>query len=284
MTSRPLLSALSLIGLALTLLVSPGCSLLEYLDDVPRPKISFQSASINKLSWQSADVKLDFKLDNPYPVAINVTGYQWQLKVSGKEFLSGNQSKKVAVNAQKSSTIPLPFTLKFADLLARISEAKGEEDVPYQLGGKITIETPVGPVTLPLNASGDLPVLSIPAVRLTTITAKLQGMTKLIVGVNLGMKHQNGYKLKLSELKYNFKIEGYSVAAGKVKPAQTVPNSGETIIEIPIEIDLVSASSALISSITSGKFKYALSTDLGLDTPFGTAPLSFAEDGTLKLY
>lgn len=284
MTSQLRLIALALTALALSAASLPGCALLEYLQNAPKPKISFKNAKLDKLSWTDADMTVNFKLDNPYPVAINLQRYNWDLKVSGEHFLGGDRDKKVSVAAQKSSTIPVPFSFKFADLLSRIAAAKSKAEVPYELAGKVTLETPVGPVSLPMKATGDLPVLEIPKVRFKTVTARMQGMTKLLVEVGLGVDHANEYKIKLADLGYDLKLESYKVASGKLKPGKSIDSGGEVVIKLPIEVDLISASSALMSSIMSGKFRYALATDLGLDTPFGRAPLAFADDGSIKLY
>ena len=284
MGSKVRLTTVLLSALALTVLAAPGCSLLDYLKTAPKPEISFSNAKLNNLSWQKADMVLNFKLKNPYPVAIGVAGYEWDMKVSSKPFLSGQHKKGVNVGANKASTIPLPFTLKFADLISRIADAKEKAEVPYEVKGKISINSPIGPISLPLKASGKLPVLEKPTVRLKTITAKLQGMTKLVVNIGLGLQHKNEYKITLADLGYNLKLEGYKVASGKTTPSKSVPGSGESVVNLPIEVDLIQASSALMSSIMSGKFKYELGTDLGLTTPFGRAPFAFDEAGTLKLY
>ena len=278
----PLMLLLSLLTLGMT---QSGCTqVMAWLQSVEKPKISFKDAQVKKLDWSRAEMQANFRLSNPYPVSMKMAAYEWNLKVDGKPFLKGKNSKGLTVQAQKVAAVPLPFTLKFQDLLNAVSSARGKEEVPFQIGGKITLETPIGPLTLPLNASGRLPVLSKPNIRMSKITAKMKGMTTLIVDIGMGVKQGNGYALKLAKLGYGLKLAGYKVADGKATMNRNVSNSGETTVSLPIEVNLITASQALMSAILTGKVNYALSTDYGFDTPFGGVPMKWSDDGQLRIY
>lgn len=271
--------------MALSGFITSGCATLrDMLEDVPTPKISFKNVKVNKLGWESADMVANFGMTNPYPIGIKVNKVNWDLKVDGKNFLNGNNTKDFTVAAKKGGTVPVPFTVTFQNLLNTISSAKGKKEVPFELGGKLNVQTPIGPIDLPLRAKGNLPVLQMPQVRFKTVTATMKSLTKMLFKIDLGVKHQNAYDLSMANFLYDLKLEGVKVASGTASKSANVPDGAEATIQLPIEVDLVSASTAVMSAITSGKVDYKIGTDLNLKTPFGTAPLPFDYSGTVKLY
>ncbi len=274
------------------LLLFTGCAKLPSLPGAAElenylPRLSFDSVDMKKVSWDGATADFVFNVTNPNPIEVKVASFTYDLNIAGSPLLSGNNDDGLALKNKSDTELRLPVAVLFADLISTASASKGLDAVPFTLAGEFAFDTPLGmPVTVPYEESGDLPVLRVPAVRLADARVAelkiLQNSAKL--EVDLGVTHDQASPLEFAKFDYALGLNGSEVASGLLDQLATVQPGKESVVTLPIDLNLLSLGTTVVTAITK-KEKVTLDLGANLDvvTPLGKLPLSIDENGKLQL-
>lgn len=281
-------AALTVAALALTPLAS--CNQLGGLADALRPytpKIHFKTLSVQGLSFSKIDVDFVFTIDNPNPLDVKLDTFSYALGIEGVRLLSGVNEQGVALEAHGSSELALPVSLAFKDIFDAVSAASGKDNLTFGLSGDFGFNTPVGLAKVPFKEEGTFPVIHAPDVSLEGLQMGKLDLLSQTATLNLQIGVANprgGSALTLSGFDYNVTLGANRVASGLVNDIPEVDAGARQIVTIPLNLDLRSVGSAIVSAVTG---KQSLDVKLGatvqVGTPFGKVPLSIDQSGNLQI-
>lgn len=125
------------------------------------PKIAFQKVRLDNINLlrQSATIAIDLGVSHQQASAIDLSGFDYALKLGGKEVISGLIDNLATVPAGKTKTVSLPVTVNLLAVGTTIAGAianKGKIDVG--LDARLKVQTPFGPVPLAIDETGNLRV------------------------------------------------------------------------------------------------------------------------------
>lgn len=108
-------------------------------------------------------IKLDFivGLKNPNPVGLTVNKLAYTLTVFDKPVVRDTTEKKIKIPSKANVNFKLPVSLTYADLIQAGITAVSKGKLKYTLALKITLDTPVGDLTLPVTKSGTIKIKSL---------------------------------------------------------------------------------------------------------------------------
>lgn len=251
-----------------------------------QPKATFDRVDFGKADWQGVDTEFVINIANPNPVGVGVQRWSWNLALAEQPFLSGDGDKGFAVAANGSSPLVIPTRLDFSDMLDTAKALKGQDDVPYTVGGDLSVNTPVGPVTLPWRHSGSFPVLKKPTFKLKGLRLQsldvLKGRADL--ALDLGITHGGGAKLALDGLDWNVGLGGKPAADGALGKALSLSDGNTETVSLPIGVNLLQIGASIAKAIKDkGPIDVSLDASTGVGTPLGSIPLKVNEATTLRV-
>ena len=264
----------------LMMLMVTGCGLLKQLGELDledyRPTLTFKSMELRDLNFDEAAVDFHFKVDNPNPSGIDLSSFSWNLLLQDQPFLDGINESGLKLEPQGSTTVTLPVTIGFEEMLGA-RELKGLDEVDYRIDGNFGFMTPVGELQLPYTHKGALPVLRRPKAAFHKLNWKGVdlGSQTANLGLVLNLSHEQGTNLSFLDLGYTITFEGTEVGSG-VKKAIGAIDAGQTRkVALPIEVQLVGLGSELVKLIKNKKpVDVGLVADVDVETPWDfTIPL-----------
>ena len=275
-------------GLLLAVLLG-GCQKLGAVGDVletAKPTVSFQKLDVDSLDFSGIQSTLVFRVDNPNPVQLALASLDYTFSLEGQRVVSGDQADGLTLPAQGHGSVRIPVALAFADLPELLSQTRGKDALAFAVQGTMGFQTPLGVVTLPYNATGDLPVLRAPKIAFSKLRVESLSVRddRATLALDLDVTHTGGASIGLKDMQYALSLSRTEVADGKVASLGQVDSSGTQTVTIPLNLRLTGLGSALISALTERTPVQArLAADLKVETPYGAIPLSIDESGQLTV-
>lgn len=109
-----------------------------------RPEISFRDASLGKVGWSGAEMKLVLDVANPNSFGIDLNALNYQI-VSAGQSLGGGSVKAVSLKEGEKHQITIPVNLSFAKLgSSLVSMLTGGKDMDIDLNGTLDFAPDLG--------------------------------------------------------------------------------------------------------------------------------------------
>jgi len=122
------------------------------------PRLSLQGLKIEKVSFTSATFVLNLQVDNPNNFSVALNALNYDLKINGKHWASGNSQTLGNIKEKQKSVISLPVTVSLLDIGSGFAELlKGGVDLNYAIVGKLNASTThklIGNFEMPVENSG----------------------------------------------------------------------------------------------------------------------------------
>jgi len=269
--ARPVFRA----GLGLMALVLTSCQTLQQLASVQQPTLSADRVRLSALSFDAADLVLDVKINNPNPVGVSLTGFDYDLQIAGASLVKGDQKSRQTISAGGQSTLQIPVTLVFKDLYQAVQTLKNQDSAAYQITCGLVFNLPVlGQVRVPASQSGNLPMIRLPQIKISSLKLKKMGLTGADLELALGVSNPNAFSFGLKKLNYALTVNGSSWASGSAADNTQVGKKSDRTIRIPISLDFLEVGQTVAQLLSGGK---ALDCRLTGDMNVGTSIPAFGD-------
>lgn len=270
------------------LLAASGCTAIEREAERRTPKASIESTRIDDFDFDAARLLVDVRVDNPNPVAINIAGLDYELRLNGKHVLSGDSAERAKVSARGSGNVAIPVTLDYRDLSDRMADLRGRDTVDYVIDLGILVDVPLlGERRLPASASGTIPVPQRPRIALNDLRVERLNFDGARLMLDVAVGNPNAFDLVLDTLRYRLNINGNDWASGALQDRARVDAGEEATLSIPIELDFSTIGSGVHRMLlTGGRVDYDLSGFLSGTAgheQFGDFELPFEDAGGIGI-
>jgi LEA14-like dessication related protein len=126
---------------------------------LPRlPDISVKEIRLEKLNFSGATLALNLQVDNPNAFSVALNKLNYDFKVNGKRWASGNKQTLGTVKTKQKNIISLPITLNFMELGSGLySLLNSGKDLNYSLSGKLDASSGnqlIGNFDMPFDTNG----------------------------------------------------------------------------------------------------------------------------------
>lgn len=276
--TRLIFAAVSLVAVA----GMTGCKAAgDLLAGMNKPSASVTGARLTSLNTDSAGLTFDVKISNPYSVAIPLANLDYALASDGKAMLAGKAALSGSVPAKGSSVVAVPVNIRFADVMNAVSGIKLGSVVPYKADLTLSSEVPgVGPISLPMNHSGEFPVPAVPTVEVADVKWDELGLTGVAGALSLKVSNPNQFDIDLSKLGYLVKLGGREIASGAAKSGMGLSAGKNSTITIPFKLSAMQAGMAVLDMAKSATASYEVRGDLDVKTRFGDLSMPYVRTGT----
>lgn len=274
-----------IIAMLTTAFLLTGCETLTKLaQGLNKPSARVTGASISDLNLDQAGLLFDVEVSNPYDIAMPLASLDYAINSGGKKFVSGEKSLSGTVPAGGTRTIQLPVNVVFQDALNILSGVKPGEVVPYEASLNLTADAPaLGPITLPIKRSGELPVPVAPQVKLTDLSVKKLTLTNVEANVALDVTNNNKFNLGVRNLAYDLSLGGTRIASAKLDHAAKLSEGETANMSFPIQFSPLSFGRSVFNMLSGSEAGYAITGSVAGDTPFGPINLPYSKTGNVPI-
>ena len=139
-----------------------GCETIQESLNLRKPTARLTGLKIEDVKLDSATLLFDVEIDNHYPVALPLSNFDYSLSSGAEQFLSGSAKSQGAVPAKSSTTVSLPATINYIEMLKALKGVRPGSKIPYGAELGLSVDTPaLGVIRLPLRKEGELVLPSI---------------------------------------------------------------------------------------------------------------------------
>ena len=250
------------------ILIFSSCSTLQQMAQMQKPKVNVSHVRMTGLSLDGVDLAFDLDIDNPNPLAVQLAGFDYDFKLSGSSFVRGDQQQPVSIPSQGSGRVEIPVSLTFNEIYQTYQSLKNQDSAGYSIHAGLTFDIPVlGPMRIPVETSGKLPLIKLPKLAIKGVTIKKLGFTSADLELNLAVDNPNAFSFLLKKLDYDFEVNGLSWAKGKTSKEMTVSKKKENSITIPVSLNLLQMGQTVMQMLSGdSNLNYGLKGGLDLSS------------------
>ena len=247
-----------------------GCSSigdLKSIAEIVKPKVHVTDAELKRISMHDVDLAVNLDIDNPNPVALKLSGFDYEIVFNNKQFSKGSNKDVNSISASGKSNVAVPINVVFSDLRKILSEFKTENELNYEIKTTAYLELPViGLYPVASTSKGKLPVPQIPRVSVKKISLDKMNFGSVEFLVTLNVNNPNAFDVDISELTYNLTVVEGDLGKSQINKPIKMKKESYNEIEIPIKLNLINVSGALLQSFNNKSLSYRINGDMKFDT------------------
>jgi len=122
------------------------------------PRVSLAGIDIDNLSLTSADLTINAEVSNPNAFRLALSKLNYGLSLAGREVATAAAADAPALNPDDTGAFSFPVSVRPIDLGAAFLNVLRGSSAEYRLRGAFAADSPFGPITLPVDRSGTVPL------------------------------------------------------------------------------------------------------------------------------
>jgi LEA14-like dessication related protein len=280
---------IAVIAIAAAALLAVGCeSLRDAVDVMRKPQVRIAATELEALSFSGLTLRFDVEIENPNPIGIGLSGFDYELQIEGNPFVSGEVAEKVTIAARDRSIVPLPVELDFEEIAQTIAALEGKEEAAYRLSSGFAFDLPVlGRVRVPVETDGTFPILRPPRLQVVSLRLNEISLSGASLALDLELINRNSFKIFVESLEYRFQVDGRDWASGMHQQRVRILENDSAGLTIPINLDFGALGRGVYQIILGGeRLQYALKVNMDVGTSLRelkAVSLPFALTGQLGI-
>lgn len=237
-----------------------GCTLLKDLVNVKRPALAYSNVSIQSINFSEAVLLFDFDVNNPNNVGITADRYSYEFFVNDNSFISGDQQENIRIERESTSTLQVPVTLRFSELVNTFDSLLRNDQFAYKINTAFEFDIPgLGNQTLPINASGEFPMPKVPQIEFGGFDVKELSLSGAEMEISLNISNPNIFPVSLLDADYTLEVNGKNWLDASLGNELRVSPSGSQDLIIPVRLNSSQMGSVLIDMMRgNAEFEYRL--------------------------
>ncbi len=269
-------------------LLTHCASLRDITQSIRKPRVRITAVELEALSFSGVTLRFDVQIDNPNPIGIELSGFDYELEIEKNPFLSGEVDQKLSIAARGQSVVPIPVDLDFDQLLNTFAELAGKEEARLRLSAGFSFDLPiVGEVRIPVSSKASVPIIRVPRLEVSSLRLEHISLSGANLVLDLELENPNSFAVFIESLEYRFQVEDRDWASGLRQEAVRLPKRRPVTMEVPINLDFFAVGAAVYESIMSGEaLRYKLAANVEVGTELAVlkkASLSFQKAGQLRI-
>ena len=121
-----------------------------------------------------------------------------------------------------------------------------------------------------------------PEVSLSALSVKEVSLSSMRIVARLNVSNPNGFGIEVASYDYALEVGEWPVVRGKVTDGFSLPASGGTTVEVPLEVGFGSALGAGMDLLTGSGLAYVLSMNVDVASPLGVIQIPVTREGRIS--
>ncbi|MEM0913677.1 MAG: LEA type 2 family protein [Planctomycetota bacterium] len=122
------------------------------------PAVSLAGIDVDNLSLTSADLTARADVTNPNAFRLALSQLDYDLSLAGREVASAAAAEAPALGPGDAGSFSFPISVRPIDLGAAFINVLRGSSASYALQGAFAADSPFGPITLPVDRAGSVPL------------------------------------------------------------------------------------------------------------------------------
>lgn len=223
-----------------------SCTMLKDLSNMVLPNLSFNSVGIQGFGFNEATLLFEFDVNNPNPVGLTAQRYNYDFLINNNSFVSGEHRDRVSISRESDSLLEVPVTIKFTELYRAFSSILQDDHFDYNLNTRFTFDIPgLGEQSLPINASGRLPVPKIPKFEFGGFDVNRVSLAGADMELRFNVTNPNVFPVSLMGADYSLEVNGRNWLDSALQNSISLASSESSEIVIPVQLNALQMGSVL---------------------------------------
>ena len=152
--------------------------------------------------------------------------------------------------------------------------------MPYTAKLDLSADAPgVGPITLPIEKKGQLPVPAVPQVSLQGVQWQNLSWNEAGAVLDIAVQNTNDFPIDLKQLNYALTLSDQPIVTSGVQQATTLAKGKTSTLRVPISFSPSSLGLAALNMLKGNGASYSLDGTMNLGTPFGPIDMPYSGSG-----
>ena len=136
-----------------------GCAAINAWSNLQSPQVEVAGIKLASIGLTSGTFDVTLRVKNPNTVSLDGTALTATIDAKGSRFAQVDLSRAFTLPKGEAVALVVPVVIQWSGANTAIRELIGAGSVPYQIGGRVTVNTPLGAQGLDFSASGMVSVV-----------------------------------------------------------------------------------------------------------------------------
>ncbi|RWR81477.1 desiccation-related protein isoform X1 [Cinnamomum micranthum f. kanehirae] len=249
------------------------------------PTAYVSAVRISSIDIKKADLVYDVLVVNPSRISFPLADISYSVESDGRKLVSGSITDAGTLLPKASTTIKMPVTFVYEDILSTFADIKLGSIIPYELGVQFMVTIPIfGKATISLGKTGEIPIPTVPIITLEMMQFEKFGLDECVTVLHLKIINKNEFEMGLTALEYEIALSGITIGSAELAQSAKIDESGVSLINISLSFKPKDFGTALWELLGKTTVTYSLKGSVTVDTLFGTMNLPFSQEGSASLF
>ena len=135
-----------------TLMIVAGCAGMGQRLEAPRVKLA--SIQVKEVKGLETVFEIQLRVFNTNEAALNIKGIECELELNGDSFAVGVSKADIEIAAFDTRIVPVTVYTSVLDIVKGIHNFQKDEQIQYELSGKLRLGGNSFPSVIPFSAEG----------------------------------------------------------------------------------------------------------------------------------
>lgn len=136
-----------------------GCATISQWTNLQAPQVEVAGIKVASVGLTSGTFDVTLRVDNPNRVDLHGTALTATIDANGGRFAAIDLSRAFDLPKGEAVPIVVPVTIQWSGASSAIRQMVSSGSVPYTIGGRVTVDTPIGAKGLDFSKSGTVSVV-----------------------------------------------------------------------------------------------------------------------------
>ncbi|HEY6104836.1 MAG TPA: LEA type 2 family protein [Anaeromyxobacteraceae bacterium] len=224
-----------------------------------RPRLQLESVGVEAVDLEGATAVARYRVENPNGFSVPVARLSYQLDVEGQRVAAGALPGGLRLPARGAAPLVIPVRVRYGDVPAFLEQVARRDRIAYRVAGSVGFDTAPGAVDLPWSHSGEVPLPRLPTFAVDSVRVSGAGFTALAIDLKVRVANRNAFPIPGGRLEYRLDLNGAPAVRGGSAALAPVPAGGSAVLDLPVEVDLLTAGLGAGQVLAGGRAQVVLS-------------------------
>lgn len=248
------------------------------------PEVGVEKVDFLDIALSGVTLNFFIAVDNPNSIGITVKKIRYDMFLEGDRLLKGENTEAIEIDGNKKNVFELPVELFYRGLNTGVAGVLTEDKLDYSFIGDVTLDTPVGDITLDLSRRGEIPVPQTPQFSVTDVTLDEMGLTSTTLTFHIKVENNNEIGFDIRQLDYSIRIHDTPVAEAQTTVNRTLGSDKSMTLGIPVNLRITGFKESFVQTLREGRFKYNIKFNLDMASKYGPYTVPYEKESLVNLY
>ena len=148
-----------LLALAAAAVTLSGCAAINTWSNLQSPQVEVAGVKLSSIGLTSGTFDVTLRVNNPNSIDLNGTHLVATIDAKDQRFADIDLTQAFTLPKGMAVPVVVPVTIQWSGASGAVRQLIGAGAVPYKIGGRVTVDTPIGARGLDFSTSGTVSVV-----------------------------------------------------------------------------------------------------------------------------